>query len=200
LGLTLASTVFLAQWLRTASRLRRCRKQLHDDTQQLSRRLVEVRAERDQAQADMKQLPDAVEALHSSSDERDQAQRDLIGKLRVELEVETRKSAEYFKKISDACGEREFWRRWYYNQSAEHSSAQSYLLGRYEQLAAQFKRDTGKMPKLDPITKELVEQFRDTHPALAEAGRDADDKDRSPPAVEAPSGESAGTGAPGGVA
>lgn len=159
LGLTLASTILLAQWLRARSFIR-------------------------------KGLTGAIAQIHLARDEKDQAQDDLIGKLRLELEVETRKSAEYFKKISDVCHERDFWRRWYYSQGTEHASAQGYLLNRYEQLAVQYKRDTGKSPKLDPITQELVEQFKDTHPALAEAGRDAlEDRIPRKPA-EAPVGDS----------
>lgn len=126
-------------------------------------------------------LPKAIDQLRGLHDDKDQAQRDLVGKLQVELEAERRKSSEYFKTIDEACKQRDFWRRWYYRQASEHGHAQGYLLNRYELLALQYTKATGKKPALDPITKDLVEEFKDVHPVLADAGRDAQDETPAEP-------------------
>ena len=118
-------------------------------------------------------VPAAIDQLRGLHEDRAAELQNLNAILTVGVATEKRKSAEYFKKIDDACSERDHWRRWYYRQSAEHANAQAYLLRIVEGVARAYKQETGKMPPLDPMARSLVAEFSDTHPRLADAGQDA---------------------------
>jgi hypothetical protein len=130
-------------------------------------------------------IPVTIEKLRGLHEGRVATSKDLTHRLTVERDELRRKCDEYFKSIEGACNQRDFWRRWYYRQAAEHSSAQSYLLRCIEKLARQYRAATGKAARLDPVAEKLVEHFGDTHPALADAGRDANDGEGTPNPVQA---------------
>lgn len=92
-----------------------------------------------------------------------------VDQLRDELEMERRKSAEFFKKIAEVLAERDEWRGWYQRQASQHSHAQGYLLHCLEALAVEYHRATGKRAPLDRGAAELVTHFSTEHAAAIEA-------------------------------
>lgn len=131
-------------------------------------------------------IPLTIEKLRALHEGRVTTSKGLTHALTIERDELQRKCNEYFSVIESACNQRDFWRRWYYRQAAEHSNAQSYLLRSLDDMVRQYRKATGKAPKLDPVAKTLADMFKDDHPALADAGREANDLDTARGPIQEP--------------
>jgi hypothetical protein len=95
-----------------------------------------------------------------------QTQRTAIGELEHQNRTVESKLRNTQSHIASVCGQRDFWVEWYHRQVAEHGAAQSLFL---QEMELHVKR--GSKHPLSPQFRAIVEDFKETHPALAEAGQ-----------------------------
>jgi hypothetical protein len=97
-----------------------------------------------------------------------QTQRQAIGELEHQNRIVEAKLRNTQSHIASVCGQRDFWVEWYHRQVAEHGAAQSLFL---QEMELHVKR--GSTHPLSPQFRAIVEDFKETHPGLAEAGQPA---------------------------
>jgi hypothetical protein len=95
-----------------------------------------------------------------------QTQRQAIGELEHQNRTVETKLRNTQTHIASVCGQRDFWVEWYHRQAAEHGAAQSLFL---QEMELHVKR--GSTHPLSPQFRAIVEDFKETHPGLADAGQ-----------------------------
>lgn len=125
----------------------------------------------------------ALAELSATANERQEAIAEQVRELSrvnkaivIELEETRRKLRETQGFIHSVCEQRDGWKAWYYRQASEHSSAQEYLAKAIDGLMAFIRKNEskiGRLPKLDPGFRAVMEEFSTTHPAAAERGEAA---------------------------
>jgi hypothetical protein len=115
-----------------------------------------------------RRIQKSFEDLIDTLNERAATQTTLIDELTHQSRTLETKLTNTQKHIASVLGQRDFWVEWYHRQAAEHGAAQHYLMGEIE---LHVKR--GSKHPLSPLIKEIVTDFQDVHPTLADQGRPA---------------------------
>ena len=92
-----------------------------------------------------------------------------------DLSEEKRKSGEYFGKIDETLNECEIWRSLYHRQAVGHDNAQGLMMKQIEALVFAYRKETGKMPKLQPIIEKVRVEWNEEHGAEARKERGLQD-------------------------
>ena len=87
-----------------------------------------------------------------------------LAQLQAILRVESRKKDEYFAAIEGIVGERDRWRKLYYDEALFHSNAQQLLLRELHRLAAGYQRVTGKRAPLSATVARVISEYEEAHP------------------------------------